>query len=63
VTRYFLGRDNSAHWYLVDASKRAEWEAWCDIPEDDERSWDAPDFAKALGGTPSRVTFADPVTE
>ncbi len=58
--RYFLGRDNSAHWYVVRADKRPEWEAWCNIPEDDELSWLPPEFANALGGDPSAVTFSHP---
>ncbi len=58
--RYFLDRDNSAHWYLVDESKRAEWEAWTNLDEDDERSWEAPDFARRLNTAPGFVTFTDP---
>lgn len=58
--RFFLAQDDSCHWYLVPAARREEWEAWCDIPTFDERSWEAPDFARALGGSPSSVTFENP---
>jgi hypothetical protein len=61
--RYFLSRDNSSHWYLVPADKRAEWNAWCDLDEDDERSWDTPEWARRLSGSPSRITFTDPQEE
>lgn len=58
--RFFLSQDQSCHWYLVPAEHREEWNAWCDIPESDERSWEVPDFAKALGGSPELITFTDP---
>lgn len=55
--RCFLSTDCSGHWYIVDASKRKEWEEWTAIDEDDERAWDAPDYAIAVGGDPSNVEF------
>ncbi len=58
--RYFLGSDNSSHWYLVPVAHRKDWEAWTNLDEDDEASWEAPDFAVRLGGHLSQVTFADP---
>lgn len=58
--RFFLSTDNDSHWYLVPVAKAAEWEEWSAIPEDDERAWDAPDFAKPLGGALGLVTFVDP---
>ncbi|MCL8382119.1 hypothetical protein [Xanthobacter aminoxidans] len=58
--RFFLSTDNDSHWYLVPVAKAAEWEAWAAIPEDDERAWEAPAFAKPLGGAPGLVTFTDP---
>ena len=58
--RYFLAQDNDAHWYIVKNDKRTQWEAWLCIPSDDERSWDAPEYTKAIGGSPSMVTFTDP---
>ncbi|HEY3495958.1 MAG TPA: hypothetical protein VGK73_14770 [Polyangiaceae bacterium] len=57
---FFLAQDNSCHWYCVPTSKREEWEAWCDIPEDDERSWNEPDYARRLDGGPEQVEFQNP---
>lgn len=61
--RYFLGRDNDGHWYIVPVAMAAEWEAWSAIPEDDERAWDAPEFAHRFGGAPCLVTFTTPHLE
>ena len=58
--RFFLSTDNDSHWYLVPVVRKADWDAWRDIPEDDERAWDPPDFAKRLNGAPSLVTFENP---
>lgn len=56
--RYFIGGDNSGHEYLVPVSKAKEWGEWTLIPEDDERSWDEPDYAERIdGGT---LTFENP---
>lgn len=59
--RYFLDQDSSCHWYLVPAAKRAEWDKWSSLPDDDEASWDEPKYAKRLGGGPQFVTFTDPI--
>lgn len=61
--RYFLSQDNSCHWYIVPVDKRAEWSAWRELDDDDERSWDVPEFATELSGAPSNVTFTDPRDE
>lgn len=55
-TRYFLGQDSSCHWYLVDASRRADWEEWENLSEDDEKSWTPPSFATAID-SPHEVEF------
>jgi|GEM_PF-3070965 len=55
---YFLSQDNDSHWYVVPRSKQKEWEAWLDIPEDDEASWDVPSFAEEVGGSPELVSFS-----
>ncbi len=57
--RFFLSQDNSSHWYLVPVSQDILWEQWRNIPEDDERSWVEPEFAKRIDG-PHRLTFTDP---
>jgi len=58
--RYFFAQDSSSHWYLVDADRRAEWDAWADLPEEDENAWEPPDFAQRLDGHPSQITFTEP---
>lgn len=59
--RYFEGSDNSGHHYIVPWSKRKEWSQWNELPEDDEASWDVPEWAERIdGGT---LTFADPRVE
>ena len=57
--RYCLEQDNDAHWYLIPAAKRAEWNAFLEIPSDDERSWDVPTYAEIIDG-PHNLTFTDP---
>ncbi len=58
--RFFLCRDCDAHWYIVPVERRAEWDAWRTIPDDDEQSWEAPEWARQVGGSPSLVTFTEP---
>jgi hypothetical protein len=58
--RFFLAQDGDCHWYVVPAARREEWEAWREIPSEDERAWEVPSFARELGGSPSMVTFVDP---
>lgn len=60
MTRYFLDQDQSFHWYIVDASRRREWEAWVNLSEDDPKAWNVPDFAEALSGGCSHVEFENP---
>lgn len=57
--RYFLGRDDSSHWYIVPIQHYDAWFVWRDLPEDDERSWEVPDFARCIDN-PYRLTFSDP---
>jgi hypothetical protein len=55
--RFFVGTDCSSHRYIVPWARKAEWDAWTEIDEDDERAWDVPDYATFLdGGT---LTFTD----
>lgn len=61
--RYYLARDNSGHWYVVPDGRRSDWVAWTLLPEDDERAWDAPDWAQRVNGAPGLVTFTDPVID
>lgn len=56
MIKYFLGRDNSCHWYLVQSEFRDEWEKWIELSEDDPKSWDVPSFAKGIDN-PSEIDF------
>jgi len=58
--RFFLGRDNSGHWYLIPLSHYDDYIRWNNLDKDDPESWDAPDWMKRLDGSPSRITFLDP---
>ena len=60
MERYFVGSDNSGHEYYVPISKRGEFQAWAELPEDDEAGWEAPEYAKRIDG---RFTFTDPRCE
>lgn len=55
--KYILTQDNSSHWYVIPFDKRKEWNDWLNIPEDNEDSWEVPDFADMVGGSPSNVVF------
>ena len=57
--RWFLDQDSDAHWYLVPAERRMDWDGR-DLPEEDEYSWEVPSWAIRIGGAPSQVTFTDP---
>lgn len=60
---YFLDQDSSCHWYIIPVDKREEWNEWSNINEDDPRAWDAPEWAKMLGGGISQVEFLLPEGE
>ena len=57
--RYFIDSDNSSHNYLVDEAFREEWNEWNELPEDDEKSWEAPSFARRINSE-SSITFENP---
>ena len=59
--RFFLARDNDSHWYVVPVLKQAAFNEWISLPEGDERGWSVPDYVQPVGGSPSQVTFTDPV--
>ncbi len=62
VKRYFLAStDDNRHWYIVQADKRDEWAQWLALPATDDNAWCVPDFATPLDGTPSHVTFENPI--
>jgi phage baseplate assembly protein gpV len=55
--RFFLGRDNSGHAYVIPVENKSEWFDWLEIREYDERSWITPKFARAVTGF---LTFTNP---
>lgn len=59
MDRFFLDRDCDAHWYIVRAECRTEWEQWINLPEDDEAGWEEPWFAYRVGGNPSNIEFSN----
>lgn len=61
--RYFLDTDNNDHWYVVPVELKAEWDAWMDLPGDDERVCEAPEGIVRLEVSHTLVTFTDPVIE
>ena len=54
--KYFLSQDNDCHWYIVLNENRKEWCEWVELDEDDEKSWDVPNFAQAINN-PYGITF------
>jgi hypothetical protein len=58
--RYRIGSDNSGHRYFYLVDREAEFSAWQELDEDDERSWTEPSFATRIDG---RFTFTDPRCE
>jgi len=63
---YVIVKDDDCHAYVIPRDKKADWEAWLDtpppnldLPEDqiDYTAWNVPEYAEAVGGHPSLVTF------
>ena len=59
MSRYFLGQDQSCHWYIVPVDKYVEFDSWTSLDEDDPASWDEPEYARRIDGAGS-ITFTDP---
>ena len=45
-------RDNDGHRYQIPVTKKKEWKTFCDIPSDDESSWEVPEWAERIDGMP-----------
>lgn len=45
-------KDNDSHRYQIPQSRYHEWEDFCNIPSDDEKSWDVPEWAERIDGMP-----------
>lgn len=50
VEEYIAVKDNDTHRYQIPSSRKKDWEEFCEIPEDDERSWDVPEWAERIDG-------------
>lgn len=57
--RYFIGRDDSAHTYLVQVEHRDKWDAWVNQLGGDHADYDTPSYARRIDGV-HRLTFTDP---
>lgn len=55
--RFILVYDNPGHAYYIPEGRRPDWEEWLCLDDDDERSWEEPDYATRIDGT---FTFTDP---
>lgn len=55
--RYCIVSDNSGHKYFIPVDKGDDWDKWLSLPDDDERSWDQPEYSTRIDG---RFTFTDP---
>jgi len=55
--KHILVQDNDCHWFVIPDAQRKDWDEWCSIDSDDPKSWNVPDYAKEVGGSPSRVKF------
>jgi hypothetical protein len=60
MKRFFIDQDHDCHWYIVPEEKKIEWEEWRNLPEDNESSWETPDFAKCINGPTNIVMFTNP---
>lgn len=50
-------QDGDAHWYVIPADREEEWGDFCSLDPDDEEAWNVPEWADAIGGSPSNVVF------
>jgi len=52
IEAFIAVKDNDTHRYQIPASKFDEWNKFLEIPEDDERAWDVPEWAERIDGMP-----------
>lgn len=52
-----LVQDNDCHWYIIPSIHYEAWRTFCEIPWNDQRSWDVPVWATEVDG-PSTIEFA-----
>lgn len=57
--RFCLVRDDVAHWYLIPAANRDEWDTWREVIENNpDVSLECPPWARPVN--PHTLTFRDP---
>lgn len=54
IEEYIAVKDNDSHRYQIPVSKKDDWDTFCEIPSDDEASWDVPEWAERIDGMPVR---------
>lgn len=57
-SRFCFASDNDAHHYIIPAHRKADWDAWLALTEDDENYQVLPVWAMEVGNI-YHVTFAD----
>lgn len=62
LEEYVEAKDNDCHRYQIPSSKAGEWDKFLEIPSDDERSWDVPEWAERIDGMPVK-SFKDSVLQ
>ena len=50
MKEYMEVKDNDSHRYIIPYENLADWDTFMEIPSDDERSWDVPEFAQRIDG-------------
>jgi hypothetical protein len=58
--RYTLVQDNDDCWFLIPADNMAAWGNWIIRSYEYDASLSTPPWARAVQGSPSRVTFENP---
>lgn len=61
MIRFFIAQAHDRTWCRVEENHRADWNAWMELDDTDERSWHIPTYAQHIPDmTPSGITFENP---
>lgn len=52
MDEYIAVKDNDSHRYQIPKHLKYKWDEFCEIPSDDEASWDVPEWAERIDGMP-----------
>lgn len=55
--KYILTQDDDGHWFVIPANMKDEWYLWKERFYNHNSNEDVPDWADAVGGSPSLVEF------